>query len=557
MRKLINGILLEHRLFGFRDPSWFLWAASQLTRSASEESQAGGKDPLVPWALFLAGNFMRQAIVCSPFDLDLFPLIFQLEGLNPGSAQTKEWLLWARERTKGIPLSSQAKAVDLVDKVRNDPDAILARLNSASGKEPPLNEAYLYLLELWRLMERDAFLKQLERFRARPGAAPAGPVLAGAAWGVGERDLAMELLEMSPENYLRHNLLAEVSLERGDVDEARAHWRLSLKFEPLQPLLVYKLRDSLRPAPDAGLPKDVRIHIVFYTFNKLDMTLDTLESLLASEIGDCPVTLLNNGSTAFSPEELQAGVDRVRQGRPVNLIHLPTNIGAPAARNWLRTLPASRETDYLAYLDDDVLLPNDWLTRYVHDLQEHPEVCCVGPLCMNSGAPPTIQYIWRFFEIARENKIKFTTNCPQFMDFGQFNLQRPSLSVMGCCHLFDMRRWHALNIPDFDIRFSPSQVDDLEHDMQIWKAGGRVLYDGHVRVVHRQMEGKKKLMSRESRGSVMANHDKMEAKWGGDELSRVDAEVWRVDGVYWRETMEMVCPLLPEQARNLLANYSL
>jgi hypothetical protein len=61
---------------------------------------------------------------------------------------------------------------------------------------------------------------------------------------------------------------------------------------------------------------------------------------------------------------------------------------------------------------------------------------------------------------------------------------------MGCCHLFNLKLWERLGVPDFDVRFTPSQVDDLEHDIQVWKAGGHVLYDGRVEVVHRQDAGK-------------------------------------------------------------------
>lgn len=555
MQQTIQSILREHRLFGFRDPSWHIWAASRLTQEASATAQAGKADAQSAWALFVASNLLRQAAAFSPYDRDLFRLIFQLEGFARCPEQTRAWLLWVQSQWADLPLGSQAQAVETVDAVRGDPEAILERLAPASGEAPPLEEAYLYLLELWRLGEAEAFFTQVERFRQRPGAAPAGPVLAMAAWRGGRSDLALELAAMSPACFLQHILHAEMALERGDLDAARAHWRMSLKLEPMQPLLVYKLHDSLKPAPNAALLERSRVHVAYYTFNKFQMTLDTLESLLESDIGPAGITLLNNGSTAFSPEELQAGVDSVRQGRPVHLVHLPTNIGAPAARNWLRCLPQCSEADYLANLDDDVLLPRDWLVHYLQDLTDNPGACCVGPLCVNPGALPTIQYVWRFFQVIGENKIQFTNNCPQFMDMGQFSLRRPCLSVMGCCHLFDMRRWRALNIPDFDIRFSPSQVDDLEHDMQIWKAGGQVWYNGLVRVVHRQAAGKQSPMSRAAWGSVLANHGKMEAKWSGGELAGVDDEVRAVDEAHWRAALETARPLLPEQARNLLATY--
>jgi hypothetical protein len=174
---------------------------------------------------------------------------------------------------------------------------------------------------------------------------------------------------------------------------------------------------------------------------------------------------------------------------------------------------------------------------------------------LNPGAIPTVQYVWRFFDEVGDGNIRFSNNCPQFMDLGQYDALRPCLSVMGCCHLFDLERWNERGVPDFDIRFSPSQVDDLEHDIQVWKAGGRAIYDGHVRVIHRQDAGKAAPMSRAAWGSVISNHNKMEAKLTGAELARVDAAVREADQAYWQESVDTVAEMLPPGCRRLLAAY--
>lgn len=551
MEKTLRDIYRQHRLFGYQDPSWFIWAANQIVQSLSAAEQAPGKDRERGLALFTALHMLRQGAAFSPYDRDLYAMLFRLQGLVNLPEKLLEWHRWVEAQVSGLGLGSQNDCVKAVDEIRDDVGAIVRWLK----KNPPLNEYYMLLLELWRLGQRDLLLEWLQPFRELPGAAAAGPVLALAAWRAGESDLARQLAGMSPDNFLRHLMEAEQALERGDKDAAQAHWRISLKLEPMQPTLLLKMYDSLTAPPDPDLVRRNKVHIAFYTFNKLQMTLETLQSLLESDIGDAPISLLNNGSTEFSEQDFRAGVDAVRQGRPVNLIQLPTNIGAPAARNWLRCLPETAAADYLAYLDDDVLLPKNWLAHYLQDLKDFPQALVAGPQCINPGPISTTQYVWRYFERIGDHNIRFTNNCPQFMDFGQYGSRRLCLSVMGCCHLFDMRRWNGLGLPDFDIRFSPSQVDDLEHDMQIWKAKGQVVYDGRVRVVHRQDVGKQSFVSRAALGNVFANHRKMEAKWPGEDLTLVDSRVKAADDAYYLRCHEAVAGLVPDGAKNLLAMY--
>ncbi len=224
----------------------------------------------------------------------------------------------------------------------------------------------------------------------------------------------------------------------------------------------------------------------------------------------------------------------------MRFVHLPVNIGAPAARNWLWHLPEAKDSDYVAYLDDDVIVPPNWLVSYVRDLEDFPQAVVVGPKVVNPGTLPTIQYVYRFFHEVGDRKIRFTPTAPIAFDFGQYDVRRPCLSVMGCCHLFHRRRWERLGLPDFDVAFSPSQVDDLEHDIQIWKSGGEVLYDGGVEVVHLQEAGRQHTQSRASWGHVWGNHMKMEAKFSGDELRAIEEAVLTRDGAFFREVVASV-----------------
>ncbi len=535
-------VLWRLRLHGFATPPFALLWVKLLT---------DGLEALPPEAgrrrLGLCASLVRQALAYNPYDPFLHKLLGQMAAHGRPSPRFSAWHAAVGKALSGAAESSLPEAEGMLQEAGSDPAAVLGL---ADPGQPPLVR-FLALTRLWEMGEADLLLPAAEAFTAAGPGALAGPLLAFAALGAGEPDLAARLAERGAGGLFSHAFQARLAQAAGDRDALRAHLVRALAFEPAQPWAVYGLHVSRVPAPDPMLVQRYQVEVAFYTFNKLDVTLETLESLLASDIGPAGVTLLNNGSTAFSPEDLAAGVARVAQGRPVRLVQLPSNVGAPAARNWLRSLPGVAEADFLAFLDDDVLLPRDWLAHYLQDLSQDLSAVVVGPKGVNPGRPRTIQYVWRFFGETGEHRIRFTPNAPMLPDFGQYDCRRPCLSVMGCCHLFNLRLWERLGVPDFDVRFTPSQVDDLEHDIQVWKAGGHVLYDGRVEVVHRQDAGKAGPMSAAAWGHVWGNHMKLEAKFGGKELADLDAASRGADDTHWRMLVAGLVDILPPESRDI------
>lgn len=533
-----------YRLHGIMEPLVAMQAADMLladTASLPEKDR--------PAALHLATGLLRQALVLSPLDKRLARLVSQLSRTVPMPAGYAGWYSRLAPLQALLPELPDGRDFEFDEALNANPDRLLGLALTAGHPAERLHG----LVELWKMGDKARFLKGLEAFSSQPVFPLAAPMLAWGAWACADDTAVRHCLDMALNNHLSLNLEAELALARGESDTARERWLASLEFEPAQPSLLYRLHDLAEPGPAPGIVDRHRVHVAFYTFNKLEVTLDTLASLLASDIGPARVTLLNNGSTTFSPEDLERGVERVRQGREVRLIHLPVNIGAPAARNWLKALPETSQCEYLAYLDDDVLLPRDWLARFLHDIQADERRVVVGPQGVNPSPMATVQYIYRFFDEIGPHKIRFSHNAPTVRDFGQYAVARPCLSVMGCCHLFDLERVARLGVPDFDIRFTPSQVDDLEHDLQVWKAGGSVFYDGRVRVVHRQDSGRKATLSRKNWSHVWGNHMKMEAKFDGSKLFEMHAAVMREDAQHWREIHLKTAGMLSPNGRALHA----
>jgi GT2 family glycosyltransferase len=512
-----------HRIRGILETAPAIWAAQRLLDGT----------PGRP-ALRLAHAFLRQALEICPFDPDLNRLA---QALAQQAA-----IPWAAASLQGPSLKEIQPLLD-----NSYPD-MLASL-AAKGDAPPIL-AHMALASLWAVGEYpDRYYEHVQSLAAQSPENKGLPLLAWGLHALGHDN--PDFLARCPASFLSEALQAHAAGQ--DRDRALLHLQRALELEPSLPHLIERIAqlDLLtRPLPDPG---DFRVHVLFYTFNKLETTIATLRSLLESDIGPARITLLNNGSTTFDREEFSAAVAGVAQGREVEVIHLPVNIGAPAARNWLYRLPHVQEADYIVFLDDDVLLPKSWLPMYLQDMADHPEVCAVGPKGLNPNPFRTIQYIYRYFEEVGEHKIRFTNNAPMNLDLGQFDGRRPCLSVMGCCHMFDRRKLERLGVPDFDVRFTPSQVDDLERDIQIWKHGGRVLYDGRVEVVHMQDAGRAAPKTEASWGHVWGNHMKMEFKLTGRELRSIDEQVRAVEEKHWQTCLAEAWDLLPDKCRKFWA----
>ena len=107
----------------------------------------------------------------------------------------------------------------------------------------------------------------------------------------------------------------------------------------------------------------------------------------------------------------------------------------------------------------------------------------------------------------------------QVMDFGQFAYMRPCVSVTGCCHLFLRGRLHACG--DFDLRYSPSQYDDLDHDLRLGLAGRLPVYQGHLAVPHMKRSGRASQSNPREIGNALSNNYKLHMKHDAESMRQL------------------------------------
>lgn len=345
---------------------------------------------------------------------------------------------------------------------------------------------------------------------------------------------------ISGENLLR---LAESVARMGRRDEAMILWRERMISRPWQVNTWFKVYDCLLLSGGSNL-LDGQVAVCLYTFNKADDFDATMKSLAESPLENVHVFALDNGSSDHTSEVMTRWKDQL--GERFSRIDLPVNIGAPAARNWLKNMNELKLYDYVAYLDDDALIPTDWQTHFRVAVESYPDAGVWGCKVVNEDQQEVIQHAdlhlretpAEFEDVLRSFEFAYLDPYNQDLDYGQFDYCRPCVSVTGCFHLF---RQDVLSLSgDFDLRYAPTQYDDLDHDLMLAAAGKSAVYQGKLKVQHKRKSGSASMLNRAARGSGAGNVLKLESKYEAREIAAIiDRDVERLENDFTEKALKV------------------
>ncbi len=358
----------------------------------------------------------------------------------------------------------------------------------------------------------------------------------------------------------------------GDAPAALPLWDAVLAARPWHVNLALRAHDVWRgvDAPEAAPAGSTAV--LLYSWNKAQ-ELDTALAHLAPGLPDVTrIALLDNGSTDGTGDVVrrwagQFGADRC------TAVHLPVNVGAAAARNWLMRLPEVAACDFAAYLDDDAAVPPDWLRRMAGAVRRQPDAAAWGGRTLDWHAPYIVQSAdlhltahFRAPEGTPSDLAAFADDTPppsgndagndtgseadgaaggpardvlspevafaasrvhalpfsvsdlhaQVTDMGRFDYLRPCISVTGCCHMF--RTAELLQSGGFSLSLSPSQYDDLEHDLRRAREGHMACYTGFLPVRHMKRSGKAVRMGAAQFGNGLGNRYKLSGMFDAAEV---------------------------------------
>jgi hypothetical protein len=387
-----------------------------------------------------------------------------------------------------------------------------------------------------------------------PDAARAGRLLAGFATNLPPSLFARLMAEfaclrLSPEAALPLVLdldmevwglfaaiAASACLERlGDREGALAACLAARNRLPQHVNLTLRAFTLAQPASAPPSPGQGEAAVCLYSLNKAELFRECLTHLATTDLGGSLVGVLDNGSTDHTWDVITAAADLFPAGRFVS-VRLPVNVGAPGARNWLLSLPEVKACRHVAFLDDDAFPPVDWLARLLEAARATPGAGTVGCAIVDLDAPRDHQAAdFNLFPPQMgqpglpevKERLFVCEPCRGASDFGLYAYTRSCLSVSGCCHLLARAAIDAVG--GFDIRFNPTQFDDLDRDIRSFLAGFPCLYAGSVRVGHKQ--GSSLAMARTPAQVAQVVGNKIKLEYGVS-----DADVERL----WKENLEML-----------------
>lgn len=516
------------------ESSWQQWGLAEgIVRGAP------GNQVLISAAAGILSWSWQERPLHAPTLALLITLDAQLGFLSP---ENRAYLLAQKKRLR--PLSPNPVWEDLA--AGGDAASVCAFLEQALAGQNGAS----WLGEAWEQLVR---LPDKDRAASLVSIGSGDPVLAtrllaelNAQHGVSP-DIDEISGSASPFAPWRRFMAGRRAFQEGDRPAAARHWTPLHAAMPWNANLTLLLWDALNIAPHAPLPQE-HAAILAYSWNKAELIVQTLESVFASDIGDNPVIVLDNGSTDETPDALRAARDRFGADR-LHVVTLPVNVGAPAARNWLLSLPEVRACRYAAFLDDDVLLPRDWLAKLLNAALRHPECGTVGCSIRDHEHPHALQSADYHLlhrlpgEAGQEpgDRLRVFNNCTGTLDSGLFAYERPCLSVSGCCHLLDVSLLDSVGV--FDVRFTPTQFDDLDRDIRSFLAGRPCLYAGSLSIDHVQRSSLRQASSPAQVAHILGNKIKLEAKYDD---RQIDDMVKKNLEMVWRDLLEKQAALPQE-----------
>lgn len=342
--------------------------------------------------------------------------------------------------------------------------------------------------------------------------------------------------------YTRAELLLRCGEKESGISTLRNLWReniWNLNWGQKLHALLYPVEKQ------SVLDNSADVAILLYSWNNGKLIENTLKNVARSNIGDARVFALDNGSNDSTGEVVANAGALFREGQYKG-IQLPVNVGAPPARNWLLAEPEVRKSKWAVFLDDDVELPENWLEEILGTAVRYGNPGAVGCRITSTTAPKCLQSAdYHLFNPGTgtsqieglTERIMVFDSCRNAFDCGQFSYTRPAVHLSGCCHMLNMEAVHKCG--GFDVRFNPTQFDDLERDLRASLSGYTHIYAGQLGVGHIQHSSLAKASNVKSMAQVFGNKIKLESKYTEQDLTAIFSKdlqmLWADIERKWRE----------------------
>lgn len=217
--------------------------------------------------------------------------------------------------------------------------------------------------------------------------------------------------------------------------------------------------------------------VVIATYNRSSLLRRALSALANQNlsISEYEIIVINDGSTDGT-ESLIASHTYESESVPITLVTLTKNCGPATARN-IGILQARGK--YIAFTDDDCIVPENWLKAFREELESDPELAGVGgnkkPIAMPDSGQPTIFDVYFYLRRLPVMRERFKS--------AAYDAKNNCGDTANVCYLADALK----KVGGFDPSFR--YLEDWELKIRMHKAGFFLLYRPDSCVMHMTRTG--------------------------------------------------------------------
>ena len=203
------------------------------------------------------------------------------------------------------------------------------------------------------------------------------------------------------------------------------------------------------------------VDIILLSWNRVELTLETVESLLHQQGVALNIWIVDQGST---PENLTTLKNKTQDLQNVYIKTLGKNVGVPGGRNIGIELG---EAEYTVSIDNDAVFESpDALSRVIDIFEAEPDVGIIGFRIINFFTSQDDEYSWSYpkpLKEKREERFLATRFC-------------------GCGHAIRRSVFEQANGYDAELFFYWEETD---FSYRVINLGYKVIYEPSIRVLHK------------------------------------------------------------------------
>lgn len=218
-----------------------------------------------------------------------------------------------------------------------------------------------------------------------------------------------------------------------------------------------------------------RFAVIILNFNKKADVLKAVASVLASDIDDVDIVIVDNNSSDGS-------VEAIRSAYPdTPLLANDDNLGVSGGRNsgWKYALEHF-DFEYILFLDDDAMLSPDYLRLVRDTYREHPDAGVVCGKAFTTENRDVLMSVGIDANLYTGSIEDIGVGEP---DRGQYDelVERDSCGGFAFC----TRAALFQQLDAFDEKFNPYGWEDVDYCLRARDAGYRTLYQPDAVLVHK------------------------------------------------------------------------